>query len=266
MPASGRSRTGKAVWGKHTPRKAASDAYWRLPFTKLKAKADELGRPCRVFCASMADVFETHPELPPMRERLFDVIEQTPWIDWQLLTKRPRSVQLMAPWGDDWPANVWIGTSIGAPEHTWRANVLREIPAAVRFISAEPLIDSLYAGKRPLSLDGIQWVIVGGESGGKARPFNLEHAREILDHCGARDPHDDRERPAFFVKQLGAKPVYLDDLTIGVYAEKPLKLRNAKGEDIEEWPVDLRIREFPASRARAPEAMSPHKEKGSCVA
>lgn len=243
-------RTGKQVWGKHSPRRAASEAYWRLPFTKLRAKADELGRPCRVFCASMADVFETHPDLPPLRERLWDVIERTPWIDWQLLTKRPRSVQLMAPWGDDWPANVWIGTSIGAPEHTWRADVLREIPAAVRFISAEPLLGDLFSGKRPLSLAGVHWLIVGGESGGKARPFALEHCRALMAAARA-------ERTATFIKQLGAKPVewvyerYASDAAIQaadaprVPVDTPLKLRHPKGEDMDEWPDDLRVRDFP---------------------
>jgi protein gp37 len=244
-------RTGKAVWGKHSPRKPASEAYWRLPFTKLKAKADELGRPCRVFCASMADVFETHPDLPPLRERLWDVIERTPWIDWQLLTKRPRSVQLMVPWGDDWPANVWIGTSIGAPEHTWRADALRRIPARVRFISAEPLLDSLYVGKRPLTLDGIHWLIVGGESGGKARPFHLAHARELIRDARSRrsEASFDNEllahtAPSIFVKQFGAKPIdgashRIDDPRAGSWAwTLPLALRDSKGEDWDEWLTD----------------------------
>jgi protein gp37 len=244
---------------------AASEAYWRLPFTKLKAKADELGRPCRVFCASMADVFETHPDLPPLRERLWDVIEQTPWIDWQLLTKRPRSVQLMAPWGDDWPANVWIGTSIGAPEHTWRATCsARSRPPSVHQRRA--------AARQPLRRQAAA-VARRHPVGDRRRRVGRQGA-PVPPRARARDPRPlrrarpvrRRDRPAFFVKQLGAKPVYLDDLTIGVYAEKPLKLAHAKGEDIDEWPVDLRIREFPASRAREPEAVSPDKEKGSCVA
>jgi protein gp37 len=261
-------RTGDAVWGKHSPRKPASESYWQKPFTTYKREAEKLGRPLRVFCASMADVFETHPQLPPLRERLWDVIERTPWIDWQLLTKRPRSVQLMVPWGDDWPPNVWIGTSIGAPEHTWRADVLRQIPAAVRFISAEPLLDSLYVGKRPLSLDGIHWLIVGGESGGKARPFHLEHARELIgDALAVGDLHwplaenATKYRPAVFVKQLGARPVVTQHSLFTEHKMPIGPLRDGKGEDWDEWPADLRIREFPASRPREGEAMAHLKEK-----
>jgi hypothetical protein len=110
-------------------------------------------------------------------------------------------------------------------------------------------------------------VIVGGESGPGARPFHLEHAREIIRRTArratwwyeegnaprARAARAYLEPPAVFVKQLGAKPRYLDDLTIGVYKEKPLPLRDRKGGDWSEWPADLRIREFPdvgAPRAR----------------
>src|SRR5437870_336006 len=77
-------------------------------------KAESRGRWLRVFCASMADVFEDHPALPPERDRLWDLIKKTPAIDGQLLTKRPENVADMAPWGASWPANVWLGVSVEA--------------------------------------------------------------------------------------------------------------------------------------------------------
>lgn len=192
------------IWGKHAPRKPASEAYWRKPFTSYRRRADELERPLRVFCASMADVFETHPQLPPLRERLFQVIEETPWIHWQILTKRPRSVALMVPWGGDWPENVWIGTSVGVREHLWRLDVLRVLPATVRFVSAEPLLESLL----PIDLTNIDWLIAGGESGHGFRPMHADWVRELRDACLAREIgtwDSPLERPAFFFKQWGGR-------------------------------------------------------------
>jgi len=185
-------RWGNDIWGKHAARRPASEAYWRKPFTSYRRLAEKLGRPARVFCASMADVFETHPQVVPWRERLWDVIEQTPWIHWQLLTKRPRSVALMVPWGEDWPDNVWIGTSVGVRAHLWRLDVLRKLPASVRFVSAEPLLESL----APINLDGIDWLIAGGESGRGFRAMNAAWPRELRDACAENEA-------AFFFKQWG---------------------------------------------------------------
>jgi protein gp37 len=181
---------------------------------------------------------------------------------------------------DEWPlSNVWVGVSIENARYTWRADVLREIPAAVRFISAEPLLGSLFksagpsparalepaqpgeasgvgnepdrrARRSPLDLTGIDWVIVGGESGPGARPFHLEHAREIIDAAAEHSDHmyeGGPDGPAVFVKQLGAKPMHQDHPRIT--REVPLRLLDRKGGDWSEWPADLRIREFPRSAA-----------------
>lgn len=151
----------------------------------------------------MADVFEDRDELDPWRKRLWEVIETTPWLSWQLLTKRPENVPQMVPWGNgSWPANVWLGVSVENTAFTHRADRLRELPAAVKFISAEPLLGSLLTSKsrRPaLDLQGIDWVIAGGESGPRARPMHLDWVRELRDACRGNDVR-------FFLKQLGGHP------------------------------------------------------------
>jgi protein gp37 len=130
----------------------------------------------------MADVFEDREELRSSRTRLFDLIELTPNLDWLLLTKRPQNIAAMAPWTDDWPDNVWLGTTV---ELQHRAEellpFLEAIPAKVRFISAEPLLG-------PLKVQSwlgttINWVITGGESGSKARPASPEWFRSLHAQC-----------------------------------------------------------------------------------
>jgi protein gp37 len=284
------------------------DARWAEPLKWARSMPAKLGRRPRVFCASMADVFEERDELDEHRDRLFDLIEATPELDWLVLTKRPEFArEYLRSWyamryaetdidgGDTLIPlpNVWMGVSIENARFTWRADVLRGIPAAVRFISAEPLLGSLFEGERnregqkddrayrsatpstrqreqsggtraplpalrsPLDLTGIDWVIVGGESGARARPFHLEHAREVIQaaRIGLEPPYEFGLQPAIFVKQLGAKPhqlIGVKSTTDGcetVHQHAPLKLRDRKGEDWSEWPADLRIREFPRSAA-----------------
>jgi protein gp37 len=178
-----------------------SDHHWRQPL-KWNREAEATRTPLKVFCASMADVFEDHVELEPWRARLWPLIEETPWLRWQLLTKRPENVASMVPWGDQWPKHVWIGTSIENSRFTFRADVLREIPAPVRFVSAEPLLAGLFENgkpnRQPLDLEGIHWMIAGGESGPRARSTDLAWLRELRDACRSRDV-------AFFLKQLGGR-------------------------------------------------------------
>lgn len=173
-------RVGQSVWGPKPQRRLLSDNHWRQPLKWNKDAEGNSERP-RVFCASMADVFEDRDELVPHRARLFDLIEDTPNLDWLLLTKRPQNVIKLARWSTDWPENVWLGTTV---ELQTRAEellpYLEAVPAKVRFISAEPLLG-------PLKIDQwlgstIDWVITGGESGPKARPasplwFNDLHAQ-----------------------------------------------------------------------------------------
>jgi protein gp37 len=194
-------RYGQRVWGTDSARRFLSDNHWRQPFLWNK-RAIERDTPTKVFCASMADVFEDRDDLVLWRERLWGVIQETPMLHWQLLTKRPENVAGMVPWGEPWPANVWIGTSIENSRHTFRADILRELPAAVRFISAEPLLGSLFLNgkpnRAPLDLDGINWVIAGGESGHRFRPVDLAWVRELRDACVSGGV-------AFFYKQQGGR-------------------------------------------------------------
>jgi protein gp37 len=174
-------RVGQKVWGPKAARRTMSDAHWKQPIKWNREAERDSNRP-RVFCASMADVFEDRPELLEPRDRLFDLIEATPNLDWLLLTKRPQNIRELARWDHEWPDNVWLGTTV---ELQTRADellpYLAKIPAKVRFISAEPLLG-------PLDIDDwlastIDWVITGGESGPKARPASPAWFRELHRQC-----------------------------------------------------------------------------------
>lgn len=258
------------------------------------AKLRPLDRP--IFVCSMSDLF--HEDVPDdFIHSVFQTMEACPDRTFQVLTKRPeRALEVMrwlytcswcdgggcamceehdrAPRGSKGPLpNVWFGVTVENARFTWRADVLRQIPAAVRFISAEPLLGSLLSvevgnpggaslnrvgeedreaatslggrvdGRKPLDLTGIDWCIIGGESGPGARPLDTRWVDEILDACRAANV-------APFVKQLGARPVrsssYIDGLA---YTISELGLRDRKGGNIDEWPERLRVREFPKAAA-----------------
>jgi protein gp37 len=142
-----------------------------------------------VFVNSMSDLW--HARVPTdFIQRLFDVMVETPQHTYQLLTKRPRRLAQMAD-SLRWPANVWIGVSVESQHEAWRVDDLRQVPAAVRFISAEPLI-----GPLQLDLTSISWLIAGGESGPNHRPMDPAWVRDLRDQCG-------RAEVAFFFKQWG---------------------------------------------------------------
>lgn len=177
-------RLGQDIWGINSPRRFFGERHWAEPLQWDKVAAST-GARARVFCASMADVFEDRDDLDESRSRLWELIQATTSLDWLLLTKRPDRVLGYVPWADIWPENVWIGTTVENQE--WadkRLPALAAIPAAVRFISAEPLLG-------PLSLDGwahaVDWVITGGESGPRARPSSPSWFRNLLNDCMAAD-------------------------------------------------------------------------------
>ena len=150
-------------WGRDAARRLTSANNWKQP-PKWNRFAVASGTRPRVFCASWADVFESG--IPPeWRSQLFAVIERTPALVWMLLTKRIENVLELVPpnWREKFPEHVWIGATV---ENQRRADerlpILAKIPAAVRFVSAEPLLESIdISGFLP----SVQWVIVGGESG-----------------------------------------------------------------------------------------------------
>jgi protein gp37 len=190
-------RLGLPIWGdpKTTARRFMSEAYWRQPLSWDRAAArDNIRR--RVFCASMADVFEHHPSLDVPRERLWALVEETPQLDWLLLTKRPQNIARMLPatWLDQPRANVWLGTS--AESQPWadrRIPRLLSVPAVVHFVSAEPLLGQINLGGY-LARDRVNWVIGGGESGAGFRPMDMDWARDLRDQC-------QRAGVAYFHKQ-----------------------------------------------------------------
>lgn len=181
-------RVGQDLWGARAPRRELSDSYWKQPLA-WNAVAGHMGERARVFCASMADVFEDRRDLDDKRERLWSLIAQTPHLDWLLLTKRPQNVARLAPYGSQWPDNVWLGAT--AENQRWldrRMVELSELAAKVLFLSCEPLLGPLdfadwIARAKRGSGRFVDWVIAGGESGHHARPANPEWFSSIRDQC-----------------------------------------------------------------------------------
>ena len=154
-------------------------------------------RPRLVFVNSMSDLF--HPDVPlEFVQRVFDTMVRAPRHTFQVLTKRSERAADLAS-ALPWPSNVWMGTSVEMQRYTERIDALREIPAQTRFLSLEPLLGPLVH----LDLSGIGWMIVGGESGPKARPMAEEWATGIRDQCLD-------QRVAFFFKQWGGTNKKMD--------------------------------------------------------
>lgn len=308
-------RYGKVEWGPNGTRHRTSNDNWRKPLKKWNPYAEATGVRAKVFCASLADVFEDWrgpvldsrgneivvqangsyctgvrgPNIRPLnmddlRRDLFLLIDRTPWLDWLLLTKRPDNIRKMWIYPDvvTIPSdmeimreavrrqNVWLGTSVSDQQ-----SADKQIPmlldcddmARVLFLSADPLLGPIdmtvgrcdthnrefianhvaygeyctecaYGGSTGelthlLSLDAsgfgddgrISWVIVAGESGPHARPCEIDWIRSIRDQCAEAGV-------PCFIKQLGANcPGY--------------RFRDANGGDWDEWPEDLRVRQFP---------------------
>jgi protein gp37 len=150
-------------------------------------------RPRKVFVNSMSDLF--HEGISDeFIHQVFDVMRRADWHIFQVLTKRPERMAKMAP-DLPWPAHVWAGTSVELDRYTSRSNTfLRQVPAAIRFVSAEPLLWPLPS----LQLDHLQWVITGGESGHRHRPCQVEWVRDLRDRCVDSEV-------AFFHKQWGGR-------------------------------------------------------------
>ena len=179
-------------------------------------------QPRTVFVNSMSDLF--HEDVPfPFVEQVFEVMASTPRHQYQVLTKRSKRLARLAP-DLPWPANVWMGVSVESDRYRFRVDHLREVPAAVRFLSCEPLLGDL----GDLDLTGVHWVIAGGESGAGARPMDLAWVEALAGRCAAAGV-------PFFLKQLGTR----------LAAELGAR---GKGHDLADLPPWLRIREYPAGR------------------
>lgn len=312
------------IWGDYGVRQVAVESYWDKP-RKWNNKAKKAGIPSarqdptpgirsRVFCASLADIFEDFRgrvrragggtlgvceychrwfrdppvtgdsagacqncetnsvemiTLDDVRRRLFDVIYRTPHLDWLLLTKRPQNIKgLIAealdtkndsephildlePFERLYP-NVWLGTSVEDQKRAdERIPELLQVPAAVRFLSMEPLLGPVrigFDGCLPgrwewVTNENLHWVIAGGESGPHARTCDIEWIRDIRDQCQAAGV-------PVFVKQIGSQPY--SELEVELSRTKAFGgSGDPKGGDPEEWPEDLRIREVPGVKVTA---------------
>jgi protein gp37 len=169
--------------------------------------------PRLIFVNSMSDLF--HERVPlEFIQRVFATMRMCPQHTFQILTKRSVRLRTLAP-KIDWPPNVWMGVSVEDSRVLWRVDDLRKIPAAVRFLSCEPLIGSLAS----IDLTDIHWVIVGGESGPFARAMDIQWVREIFRGCR-------KHRVPFFFKQWGGTRKDLTGRLLGgrTYDEMPARV------------------------------------------
>lgn len=249
-------RWGNDRWGPGEKRTRTSEANRKKPLQWDK-EAFLRGIRYKVFCASLADIFEDNDQVIDWRLDLFDMVKSTPNLDWLILTKRPHIARRFFGLRKDFILeNVWLGVSISDQE---TANELIpdliKIPTRIRFISYEPALGEVNFNRIPCPngceppnycnwcypdgfeatgtidvLNGgyIDWVIIGGESGPKARPFHLEWADNIIRQCKMAGV-------ACFVKQLGNKPFI---------AGEPYR-STGKGDNPDEWRKCLKVREFP---------------------
>lgn len=176
-------------------------------------------KPRAIFVNSMSDLF--HQDIPDEYiGRVFDAMAAAPHHTYQVLTKRPgRMASVLRRICPEPLDQVWLGTSIESNDYAWRADKVRDTPAAVRFLSLEPLLDRV----DEVDFDGLDWVIVGGESGHGARPLEPEWVRDVRDRCA-------KLGVAFFFKQTGS--VWARDLG--------LKSKGTHG-----FPDEFHVREYP---------------------
>lgn len=242
-------------WGPGAPRHRTSVSNWKQPL-KWDREARESGRRHRVFCASLADVFDN--EWPTaIRADLFRLIDETRHLTWQLLTKRVGNAMEMVPptWRAGFPPHVMVGATVVTQEEADRdIPKLLEVPAR-RFLSIEPMlgpIDLHLRDKYDVESERawkIGWVICGGESGAQARAFDVDWARGLRDQC-------QRSRVPFFMKQMGSHTIWggcsgpdehwpgkTEKLDTGMGDWRVL-LKDRAGADPSEWPQDLRVREL----------------------
>ncbi len=255
------NRYKRVAWGPGGTRSKTKT--WGDPI-KWDRESSREGEKAKVFCASLADVFEQRPDLVEWRRELFELIDKTQNLHWLLLTKRPENVPNMwhtkAMWATDQSGkyhhkggrtelsrrefrrdNVWIGTSISDQftADRWGRSLLQCRPfARFLFLSLEPMVGAV--DLNPLLASGkIDWVIIGGESKqGKepARPFDMRWVEQVLQACAMHGV-------PCFVKQFGSNVIGMDG--------RPHRFTDSHGGDWNEWPDFARVRECPEERVTA---------------
>ncbi len=219
-------RVGSKVWGADSERRFFTDKHWQQPI-KWNHGAGITKQRHRVFCASMADVFEDRRDLDPWRQRLAELILATPNLDWLLLTKRHDKVSQLMPW-QQWPKNVWLGMTVeDQASANLRIPFLADIPVTLRFLSCEPLLESL-----DLSLwlgDVVDWIVTGGESSAKARPSHPVWFRSLRDQCI-------ENKVAFHFRSWGH---WSPDTPENPGRKKQYQLTNLRGDSQSMWAVGV---------------------------
>lgn len=227
-------------WG--GPRRRTGAEYWKQPLKWDRAAARK-GERHRVFCSSLADVFDNQVD-EAWRADLWKLIAATPHLDWLLLTKRPQNIKKMLPimWDDGWP-NVWLGTTAeDAERYRQRWHHVASVPSRIRFLSYEPALGHI--GDLDLGRVGApNWVICGGESGPGARPMHPDWARLVRDQCAAAGV-------AFHFKQHGE---FADFFDAGQPVGKPLMFMRANGDTCPD-PTKAELRDLIDAMGRGEEA------------
>jgi len=209
--------------------KLQNHACYSTPFEEVRFHPERLDIPRKIkkptmfFVNSMSDLFHEQIRLEDIL-KVFDVMNQCEQDTFQVLTKRPENL-FVEIWLNEpihrqirWTSNIWLGVSVENTQSVNRIELLKQTPAKVKFLSIEPLLEDL----GELDLKGIDWVIVGGESGKNARPMNIDWVRNIKDQCQAQNV-------PFFMKQFSQ----------GNFGQ------HFKYNDFDAFPEDLRIREYP---------------------
>lgn len=223
-------RTGHEVWGKDAPRRFFGDKHWAEPL-HWNQQAQTEGVRRKVFCASMADVFESRDELNDSRARLWTLIEKTPKLDWLLLTKRPHEIKQMIPirWLANPPSNAWFGvTAENQDLAEKRLRVLRTINNPMPWVSYEPALGPVDWSPY---LDFVKWIIFGGESGGAPRKSEEQWLADSMQQCQDAGI-------AFFNKQAGS------------LLAREWGCEHREGKIPTEWPIAFRVQEFPVVKER----------------
>lgn len=258
------TRLSRVEWGVDGTRTKTSTKYWQQP-RRWNREAQDTGVRRKVFCGSLCDIFEDRKEFFPWRAALYELIKETPHLDWLLLTKRPGQIRRLAlEFAAGWPDNVMLGTSVeNQALADWRIPRLLDNKAKRYFLSLEPLLGPVdlsgfgceacqgagvknvptYVGSDTVAQQpcrrchgsgaGFDWVIVGGESGADARVYDVEWYLDIEDQCW-------NAAVKCFHKQLGSRPIYK-----GRAIDPDLYIPEGKNDKVETWPAEWRLREYP---------------------
>lgn len=207
-------------WGKNAPHRFFGEKHWN-EVNQWNNKAKEQGKTIKVFCGSMCDIFQDSEELWEPRQKLYNLIEETKYLTWLLLTKRPENLPRMLPFNwlmGDFPGNTWLGVTVEDQRHTDRLTMVKPYIGLFNgiFVSVEPMLGTVVFDNDQWHLSS--WIIIGGESGVGCRSMELDWAYDLM--CEAQS-----HKVPVFIKQLGGFP--------------------DKQDIIELFPKYLQVREFP---------------------